>query len=878
VRSHFDFIAFIRDKQGIFWFGQQDGGLYRIDPESRDWNHYNYDKGNPEGLPDQHVRSMLCDSRGTIWVSTWNGLSKIIPQADKDTILTFDNHFIHNPGLDHTLKITEDIQGNILVGTLSGLMVIRPDGTIDKYTHKDNLPSDPSAVWLLEKDHENGAIYLGRSDIAKFPSGFLASEQSIAPTLLTEFSIGGEKVNPGEDSPLKSSILTTDHIHLRHDQNFFRIKFATPYFSHPERNRYRYILEGIDPDTVYSGNQSYAEYTNLGPGNYTFWVTGAIHRGPWDPLGTSIEISIAPPWYRSQAAQSGYFIALVLFVFGFVRLRTEKLRKEKIILERQVNERTVEIRQKNEKIVEMERIKTRFFTDISHEFRTPLSLMSGPLDKLINEAPQSENSSEWLDMIQRNSKRLLQLVNQLLDISRLDSGHMKLVLEDSDIIKLIRVLANEYHSLAEKNHICYILDIPEEKLSIWNDRDKISKIVTNLLSNAFKFTPEFGTVTCRVKFLPGSSISRAEQLRIIVADTGPGIHPKEHGKIFDRFYRGDGEQSDMAGGTGIGLSLTREMIRLMHGEIKVKSMLGTGTIFMVTLPLGIEHLKENEYIIRDPAKQISQDNDPKKRAKETNIGDDNTSREQLILIVEDNDELRTFIRENLESSFRTMEAEDGLEGWKAATSAIPELIITDIMMPGMDGNKLCEKLKKDERTSHIPLIMLTARATTHDRIEGLEYGADDDIFKPFSMEEVEARIDNLLEQRERLRKKYSEYIGLDWNEITVSTPDEQFLKRVTDFISQHLHEFTFDVRALQGLMAMSGSTLYKKLKALTGETPASLIRIMRLKLAASMLKKNERSITDILMSVGFSNPSCFTRCFKAYYGMTPGEYQKSFNK
>ncbi len=876
VRSHFEFIAFIRDKQGIFWFGQQDGGLYRIDPESRDWKHYNYNKDNPEGLPDQHVRSIFCDSRGTIWVSTWNGLSKIILQAEKDTVLSFDNHLIHNPELDHTLKITEDIQGNIYVGTLSGLMVIRPDGTIDKYTHKDRLPRDPSAIWMLEKDHENGAIYLGRSDIAIIPSGFLASEKSTAPTLFTGFMIGGEKVNPGEDSPLRSSILTADHINLRHDQNFFRIDFATPYFSHPERNRYRYILKGIDPDTVYSGNQSFAEYTNLAPGKYTFWVTGAIHREPWNPDGRSIEIIIHPPWYRSQAAMSGYLVSLLFLLIGYVRIRTEKLRKEKIILENLVAERTVEIRHSNEKIVEMERMKTRFFTDISHEIRTPLSLISGPLDNLLKEHQQSEKSSVWLAMIQRNGQRLLQLVNQLLDISRLDSGHVKLVLEKSDVIKHIRVLANEYHSYAEKNHICYLIDIPEGEQKYWNDRDKVNKIVTNLLSNAFKFTPEFGTVTCRVKILSESEATDEQHLRIIVADTGRGIHPEEHNKIFDRFYRGEGEHSDMAGGTGIGLSLTRDMTTLLHGEIRVKSMVGTGTIFMLTIPLGKAHLEEKEYILREPEEQALLNTEFDHEAKETSAEENFAREEKLILIVEDNDELRNYIMENLESSYRTMEAADGLKGWNTATSAIPDLIISDVMMPGMDGNTLCTKLKNDERTSHIPVIILTARASTYDKIEGLECGADDYIFKPFSMKEIEARISNLLEQRERLSKKYAGYIGLDWKEITVTTPDELFLKKATSTIGEHLHDFKFDVGVLQDMMAMSGSTLYKKLKALTGESPNSLMRIMRLKRAASLLEKNETSITGILMSVGFSNPSYFTRCFKAYFGVTPREYQRSF--
>jgi DNA-binding response OmpR family regulator len=471
---------------------------------------------------------------------------------------------------------------------------------------------------------------------------------------------------------------------------------------------------------------------------------------------------------------------------------------------------------------------------------------------------------------------LLQLVTQLLDISRLDSGHMKPVLENSDVLKHVRVLANEYHSLAEKNHIYYVLDFPDTEKIIWNDRDKINKILTNLLSNAFKFTPEFGTVTCRVKILSGSQKQGDVQLRIIVADTGPGIHPKERTKIFDRFYRGEAGQGELAGGTGIGLSLTSDMINLLHGEIRVKSLPGTGTVFIVTIPLGIEHLEENEYVIREEEKPAQQSVITNKRGEEVGIEEALLGEERCILIVEDNDELRTYIKDYLGYTYRIIEAEDGLRGWKTATSTIPDLIITDIKMPVMDGKVLCEKLKNDERTSHIPVIMLTARASTHDKIEGLDCGADDYIFKPFSFEEIKARISNLLIQREKLRKKYSSYIGLDWNEITVNTPDEQFIKRVTEIIAEHLHDFTFDVGVLQNKLALSESTLLRKIKALTGEPPNKLIRIMRLKRAATMIEKNEKTITDILMSVGFSNPSYFTRCFKDYFGQTPKAYQKSF--
>ena len=871
-----DFTPFIRDEEGIFWFAQSDQGLFHIDPFSREWTHYNYDPNNPSALPDQHVKSLFCDSRGNIWLSTWVGLSRLIKNPDNDTIISFDNHYIADLKLGHTSRITEDDYGNIYVGNLNGVAVIRPDGNLETYTKHDGLLMDPSRTWMVDCDHENGSIYLGGNKIVVIPPGKLTPDLSKVQTLFTEFRVLDETIVPGEASPIKNSILLADRIDLRHDQNFFRIDFAATQLSRPERNRFRYILNGIDQDTVYSGNRSFAEYTNLAPGNYTFWVAGASHRGPWDQSGRSIDIIIHPPWYGSVAAKSGYFVVMLLLILEYVRFRTEKLRNEKVILETQVAERTAEIQRKNEKIVEMEHLKTRFFTDVSHEIRTPLSLISGPLDVLLNQEHTDPKTDERLNMIKRNSQRLLQLVNQLLDISRLDSGQMKLVLENTDVMNQIGVLANEYQSLAEKNHICYILDIQEGMGKVWNDRDKINKVLTNLLSNSFKFTLEFGTITCRAKILSDAKDPDSQMLRIIVADTGRGIPHRDQERIFERFFRATEENNCDAGGAGIGLSLTRELVKMLHGDIRVKSLVGTGTVFMVSLPLGLEHLKENEYILKKEEKATPGTKTLDSDAKESNSIVESTSNKNSILIVEDNDEVRSFIKENLHPNYKVLEAEDGLKGLDIATSALPDVIISDIMMPGMDGRKLCAKLKNDERTSHIPLILLTARATTHDKIEGLECGADDYIFKPFSIEEIEARICNLLEQRERLRHKYSGYIGLDWSKITVTTLDEQFLKKVTDIVGDHLHDFKFDVRALQDKMAMSESTMYKKLKALTGETPSRLIRIMRLKLAASLLEKTDESITEILMSVGFSNPSYFARCFKAHFGITPKAYQKSF--
>lgn len=875
LEGQLDFSPFIRDKEGIFWFAQNDEGLVRIDPVNREWTQYNYDPSNPAGLPDRHVKSLFCDSRGTIWLSTWVGLSRLIKNPDSDTDISFDNHYIADLKLGHTSRITEDDSGNIYVGNLNGVVVIGPDGSVETYTQHDGLLMDPGRTWMVDRDHENGNIYLGGSKMVVIAPGKLAPETSITRTILTEFRILGETIIPGEESPLKSSILVADRIDLRHDQNFFRIDFTATQLTHTERNRFRYILKGIDHDTVYSGNRSFAEYTDLAPGNYNFWVAGASNKGPWDQMGQSIKIIIHPPWYGSTAAKSGYFVAMLLLVMAYVRFRTEQLRKEKVILETQVADRTAEIREKNETIVEMEHLKTRFFTDVSHEIRTPLSLIKGPLDMLLNQEHSDPKTDDRLKMIKRNSQRLLQLVNQLLDISRLESDQMKLVLENTDVMNQIGVLANEYQSLAEKKHICYILDIKKSIGKVWNDRDKIDKVLTNLLSNSFKFTPEFGTITCRAKIMISSIDPEIQMLRIIVADTGRGIPTGEHEKIFDRFYRATGEDNSDVEGTGIGLSLTREMVKLLHGDIRVKSLVGTGTVFMVSIPMGLEHLKENEYILKYEEKATPGTTTVESDALDTIPCSKSTNHKISILVVEDNDEVRSFIKESIQTKYKILEADDGLKGLAVATSTIPDIIISDIMMPGLDGKQLCVKLKNDERTSHIPFILLTARATTHDKIEGLECGADDYIFKPFSIEEIEARICNLIEQRGRLREKFSGYIKLDWEEMIVTTLDEKFLKRVTSIITEQMHDFNFDVGALQDQMAMSSSTLYKKLKALTGESPSRLIRIMRLKLAASLLEKTDKSITDILMSVGFSNPSYFARCFRAYFGITPKAYQKT---
>jgi signal transduction histidine kinase/DNA-binding response OmpR family regulator len=666
----------------------------------------------------------------------------------------------------------------------------------------------------------------------------------------------------------------TKRVELNHRQNLLEFTFAALNYIYPETNQYKYRMLNLDPDTVYAGTDRTAVYRDMKPGEYTFWVTGSNNDGVWNEKGIFVDIIIHPPWYASDLAYAGYGVSFVLLVFSFIRWRTYRLRKEKQILEEEVARRTAEIRDKNEQISEMDRLKTQFFTDISHEIRTPLSLISGPLEQLAKHQDGNPRVQKWLVTIHRNSQRLMQLVDQLLDISRLDSGQMKLVLQEGDILKYIRVLVNEYLSMAESRHIKLVMNIPDHDWITWYDRDKITKVTTNLLGNAMKYTPAGGIITCRIKILNHSK-GPSTMLRMLLADTGPGIPQDHRDQIFDRFYRSGEEIFEEMPGTGIGLSLTRELVELMQGEIQVRSKVGVGSVFMVTLPMGKDHLAEGSYVIRQPGPEKEfPDQYPKKTSDQPEL-EPYGNKAIEILVIEDNTELRHFIRDNLASGYRVTEARDGVHGLEQARKKLPDLVITDVMMPGMDGMALCNALKQEESTSHIPVIMLTAKTLREDRIEGLESGADAYITKPFSMEELQSQIMNLLEQRERLRKKYSGLVGVDWGALTVSTLDEKFLKRITEIIIKEMGDFEFDVGKLQPLVGMSRGHLFRKLKALTGQSPSELIRTMRLKMAAKLIERGAGNITEIAMQVGFSNPSYFAKCFRDQFGMLPREYAKN---
>jgi signal transduction histidine kinase/AraC-like DNA-binding protein len=558
--------------------------------------------------------------------------------------------------------------------------------------------------------------------------------------------------------------------------------------------------------------------------------------------------------------------------------RLEDLRSN---LENLVKERTADLERKNVTIMEMDQMKTRFFSNVSHEFRTPLTLIIGPLEDLLVDKDMSAHKKDTLEIMHRNALRLLGLVNQLLDLSKIDAGRMKLNLIHYDLYKVLRLVSRGFVPLAERNRIKYHIEIPEEPLICFFDRDIMEKVLVNLLSNAFKYTPDLGKIICRISIDTPKSKSGITFVGISVTDTGPGIPPEQIGKIFDRFYQVEDGWKKEISGTGIGLSLIKELTNLQHGEIRVESNPQKGSQFIVRLPVGKDHLKQDEYVIvkNEVAEGQSMiikcsisENSPKE--SDDNYEITGSFDKPIVLVIDDSQDIRHHIKDSLSEDFSVKEAQNGKEGMEKAMAIIPDLIITDLMMPVMDGLELCRNLRSDERVNHIPVIMLTAKAEIEDKIEGLETGADDYVVKPFNSKELIIRTKNLIEQRNKLREKYSHQIFSGSVASKVQSVDEKFLEQVRKVIEKNISDCNFDVNSFFPEMGMSRMQLFRKLKALLNQTPNELIRNLRLQKAAQLIKQNFGNIAEVTYEVGFNNLSYFAKCFREKYGMLPSDYQK----
>ena len=845
------------DKVGNLWLLEvNQSGLTRLSPDRNEVRHYPNDIFRTD-----YIIYMLEDHLGRYWLGTNLGLALFDPEVETVRFWNTKDGLADNG----VTGILEDDRGNLWVSTLKGLSRFSPETeSFRNYNHDDGLPSDQFEYRACLKS-QTGEFYFGTTNgFVRFYPDSIWGNPYIPPVVITDFQIRNQPVpvkNSWKDSlegssPLSQQIIYTRELQLDWNQNDLSFEFAALNFFQPEKNLYKYRLENYDKDWIATtADRPFAHYTNLTPGSYIFRVIGSNNDGIWNEEGARIEIMINPPWWKTWWAFCLYGMAILLLLWTAFRYETNR---HKLRLQLELEH------VKAENLAEISETKSRFFANISHEFRTPLTLIQGPVEELIEKRPRSD--LPMLKMIQRNSLRLLTLINQLLDLAKLEAKGMKLKASRNDLLPFLRQTFAAFESKAESQRIHYTLHSEVDSLFLYFDPDKLEKVVLNLLSNAFKFTPEGGTVKVSLK-------SGHDYAVIAVSDTGPGIPQSEQEGIFDRFSQVDNSSTRAFEGTGIGLALAKELVELHHGKIGLSSKEGAGTTFSVKLPIGQEHLDPEEIGLPESAKAVDL----------TLIGTLPQGGGQpamdllpeselpLVLIVDDNSDMREYIRRSIGELCQVVEASDGNKGLAFAQEHIPDMIISDVMMPGMDGFELCRLLKSDARSSHIPIMLLTAKSGLEARIEGIEQGADAYLTKPFHKEEIRARLLNLIELRKKLQQRYKDANGITQSNGKAPSPEDLFMQSYFRVIRENLRNEDFDTPRLCKELGMSRAQLYRKVKALTNETVGFHIRKLRLQEAKRLLETSDWNISEIAFEVGFKDPSYFSRAFREEFGLQPNE-------
>ncbi len=813
------------------WIATKGGGLNRLDKTTGDFFHLTA----KDGLPDDVVYGILPDGAGNIWGSTNKGIFCLIKVKDNSSSKWLFHNFTKANGLQddefNTGSYAKLPNGHLAFGGVNGLNIFNPEEIL--------IP------------------------------GFMPN------VFITAILINNQSVSPEDNTGvLKNTIEQSKSISLTHLQDILTLEFSSLDLTASAQNKYRYQLVGVDKEWVESGTRRTATYLHLPSGKYIFKVQGSNSQGIWSDKIAELQITVLPPWWRSWWAYCIYISLLALVIRAYFKFTVNRAK-----LKSQLNFEQREAK----RVKELDTVKTQLYTNITHEFRTPLTVILGMAQQV--KSNPSAHLQNGVDMIIRNGQSLLNLVNEMLDLSKLETGKMQLQLVNGDIINFLRYVVESFHSLAEsqKKQLHFLAEM--DALHMAYDPEKIRQIVANLLSNALKFTPEKGNIYIRVSENIVQHETNTAVLIIKVKDTGIGIPESQLLHIFDRFYQLDNSHTRKTEGTGIGLALTKELVKLMEGEITVKSPptgANKGSEFTVALPLKKLPATEDA-VVHPDLKDVY----PQRMITETTSGitfaDENESRQKpLILLVEDNADVVAYTASCL-PDYRLAVGKDGREGFEIASEIIPDLIITDVMMPFVDGFELCRQLRNDEYTSHIPIIMLTAKADMESKIEGLQQGADVYLQKPFNREELLIRIKKLLELRKNLQQYYLKKAGLNnypsppeinaEEIITENKIEDIFVKKVREAVEQHLKDTNFTVEQLCKLVFMSHSQLHRKLDALTGCSPNKFIRIIRLNKAKELLKYPANSIAFISLDCGYSDPGYFARVFKQECGVTPQEWR-----
>jgi signal transduction histidine kinase/ligand-binding sensor domain-containing protein/DNA-binding NarL/FixJ family response regulator len=873
--------AIYKDTDGLLLIGTREAGLLFFNPfKNKIKSHIRSAPEGTQNLSGNTILDIHGDNGNVIWLGTNIGINSFNKITQKFESITERDGLPHN----WVYKIFNDDNGNLWLNTLKGISkFILSSKTIKTYDVLEGIVSaDRPGVGCQMDD---GNIFLvSPAGLIKFNPDGVIDNPFVPPIEITDVRSGDKVFN------------NYDEVIVSHDEANLAFEFAALSYVRSEKNLYAYKMEGIDKNWIHAGTSRNVTYSNLDPGEYIFRVKGSNNDGVWNEQGTALRIIILPPWWKTKWAYFIYFALIACIVYLTWRLQLKRIRTQ----------HAFEMsRFETQKLHEIDKIKSRFFTNISHEFRTPLTLILGPAKRILERANDSEAKSD-ADLIHRSAKKLNRLVDELLDISKIEAGEMKLKACPMNLVEAVREITLSFYSLAERKKITFNVTSDVDNIIAYIDKDKFEKILSNILSNAFKFTPEGGTVYVTIRPTPRPSHGRDNTplkvpsyggdlgvglknqfAEIIIRDTGIGIPQNEKDKIFDRFYQVDGTHTRDHEGTGIGLSLTKELVELHKGKIEVESEEGKGSTFRVFFPLGKSHLKKEEICEdvkckmkdKDEDKDRDKDEDElsillKNRVQKADFAFEHFEVETLpsLLIVEDNPDVRKYVRMILEDYYAISEAVDGEDGLQKSLNSMPDLIITDIMMPRMDGIQLCKQLKTDSRTSHVPIIMLTAKATLQDKVSGLEIGADDYIMKPFEPEELKARIKNLLEQRKRLHQHFQKFGFAKVDERAISSLDKEFIQRAVKIINEHISDTSFGVESLAENMAVGRSLLLKKMEALIGEAPVDLIKRVRLNKAAELIESHSFNVSEVALEVGFNNPSYFAKCFKKQFGVSPSKY------
>lgn len=761
--------------------------------------------------------------------------------ADKESFTSFDI----SDGLPrNTIKgLLSDEQGNIWISSSQGLSKFNPKTrTSTNYTVEDGLASNAFAAYSYCMLSDGYMMFGGNNGITMFHPSDIRINEVLPKLSITDLKVNNTSITSyGEESPLKQHISKVKELTLRHDQSVFSFDFVAMSYISQEQNEYKYMLEGFDSQWNDVKHKHSATYTNLNPGSYIFKVKASNNDGLWNDTITSVKVNVLPPVWRTWWAYLSYVILFLSLLYLVIHIRSSRL----------ADKRTHEL----------DMLKINFFANVSHEFRTPLTLILSPLEELLKNSNISEESSS-LRMMHRNTQRLLTLVNQLLDFQKIGSGEIKFRPSVVEIVSFARDISQSFANSSIKSNIDFTFNSNVSECYMSLDSRKTENLLFNLLSNAFKYAPEGGKVSIDLILQDGEERS----LIIKVRDNGPGIDVTNHENIFKKFFRAENVSNTTFTGSGIGLFLVKEYVELHKGSIAVDSCLGEGACFIVKFPIydGLEFIESEQHCcITEASHSVEEDclDDVKRK-----------SNKPLLLLVEDNSDFRQFLKGSLSQSFKVIEAVNGIEGWNLVSKYIPDLVISDVMMPIMDGNELCAKIKTDQRTSHIPVILLTAQSAEQHLLAGFESGADQFVSKPFSLSVLEFRIASLLKQRQKLQQSFSKKIEVNPSDIVVTSIDEKFVIQALEFIEKNISNTKLSVEDLSRELDISRVHLYRKVSAITGKSPSDFIRSIRLKRAAQLLETSKLSIAEVAYQVGFSNPKYFTKCFKAEFDMIPSAY------